>query len=370
MCTPADTIKVSVIMPIYNAYAYLRPAMDSVLDQTLREIEVICVDDGSTDYSLEVLKEYQEKDSRVRLLTENNAGPSWARNRGLSRARGKYILFLDADDFYEPTLLEKLYNLAEEKELDITITEYDIYNDRKATFESRIRSEKGKIFTETDVVSKNEYPEVIFQCTSNYVWNKLFRASFLREKELTFNQDLRVFEDVYFVMTALSMADRVGKHFEVLIHHRVYEAQSKNRLFRKYYKQVPELYKRIKDFLTKNGMYAPLSQSFLNLSVSRIYKIYNVLWQDAKAEYFNSLHETYAELLGWETAKLEEIDDEGARDFVGSVLMYTHKQYLGHLRAGRRLKASQVRSHVKNTKIRTAIANFFRTILFLKKKEK
>ena len=106
-----DGIKVSVVMPIYNAYEYLRPAIDSVLDQTLGEIELICVDDGSTDRSLDILKEYKDKDERVRILTENNAGPSFARNKGLARARGDYVIFLDADDFYEPTLLEKLYLL-------------------------------------------------------------------------------------------------------------------------------------------------------------------------------------------------------------------------------------------------------------------
>ena len=86
-------------MPIYNAYDYLRPSLDTVLDQTLREIEVICIDDGSTDRSLDIIKEYQERDDRVRIVTENNAGVSTARNKGIIRARGEYLIFLDADDF-------------------------------------------------------------------------------------------------------------------------------------------------------------------------------------------------------------------------------------------------------------------------------
>lgn len=358
----SDTIKVSVIMPIYNAYDYLRPAMDSVLDQTLGELEIICVDDGSTDSSLDVLKEYQAKDSRVRILTENNAGPSWARNKGLARARGEYIIFLDADDFYEPTLLLRMYERAERDNLDITITEYDIYDDRSATFEPRIRSDHGAIFDTEDVFSKNEYPEVIFQSTSNYVWNKLFRASFIREKQLSFHQDMRVFEDVYFVMTALSMADRIGKHREVLIHHRVYSEQSKKRLFRKYYKQVPELYLKIKEFLMHNGMYAPLSQSFLNLSASRIYKIYNVLWPDAKAEYYESLYTTYAEALGWEKAVPDEIEDEDVREFLASTLVHTHKQYLARTQKGLRTRLGAVKKKLKSIKFRKAIGGFFRRL--------
>ena len=103
-----NLIKVSVVMPIYNAYDYLRPAIDSVLGQTLADIELICVDDGSTDRSLDIIKEYQKSDSRIRILTESNAGPSIARNKGLARARGEFVIFLDADDFYEKNLLSAL----------------------------------------------------------------------------------------------------------------------------------------------------------------------------------------------------------------------------------------------------------------------
>ena len=110
-------IKVSVIMPIYNAYDYLRPAIESVLGQTLQEIEIICVDDGSTDSSFDLIKEYQQKDERIRIATETNAGPALARNNGIKRARGEYLAFLDADDFCDPDLLEKLYNKANKTRL-------------------------------------------------------------------------------------------------------------------------------------------------------------------------------------------------------------------------------------------------------------
>ena len=96
-----QNIKISVIMPIYNAYDYLRPAIESVLDQTLAEIELICVDDGSVDHSLDIIKEYQQKDSRIKIITEDNMGPAHARNVGLQSALGEFVIFLDADDFFE-----------------------------------------------------------------------------------------------------------------------------------------------------------------------------------------------------------------------------------------------------------------------------
>jgi len=359
MCTNTSDIKVSVIMPIYNAYDYLRPAVDSVLDQTMREIELICVDDGSTDHSLDILKEYQSADCRVRIITENNAGPSWARNKGLSRARGEYVIFLDADDFYEPTLLERLYDLAVRDRLDIAVTEYDLYNDSTAVFEKKIKCEREDIFTPGAVISKNDHPDEIFQCVSNFVWNKMFRREFLEEKELTFDNELRVFEDVYFVMTSISQAERIGKNFDLLIHHRVYSEQSKNRLFRKYHTQVPELYTRIKTFLMKRGVYAPLSRSFLNLAGSRCYKIYNVLWFDAKADFFNSLHTSYAEKLGWEKAEPEHFTSELVRDFVAATLVHDHKQYIKLDLKGTRVNIDTVGKRIKQQKRRKKIRDFF-----------
>ena len=346
-------------MPIYNASDYLKPAIDSVLHQTLTDIELICVDDGSTDNSLSIIKEYQQSDERVRILTENNAGPSIARNKGLVRARGKYVIFLDADDFYDYTLLEKLYELAETDRLDIAICKFDIYNNRKATFEDNIKSDHGEIFTEAGVVSKNDYPDVILSCTTGYVWNKLFRREFVVEKELEFDAELRVFEDTHFVVNALSLADRIGKCHERLIHHRVYTNQPRNKLFKKYYGQVPVVYSKNKEFLRSHGMYTPLSQSFLNLSASRCYKIYNLLWFDAKAEFWNMLHEQYAEDFGWTNAEPEYFEDSDVCDFVASVIMYNHKQYIKREDKGLKVQLKQVGRAIKAIQLRRRIKELF-----------
>lgn len=363
----AENVKISVVMPIYNAFDYLKPAIDSVLNQTLSEIELICVDDGSTDNTLSILKEYQQLDERVRIITENNAGPSTARNKGLARARGKYVIFLDADDFYDYTLLEKLYNVAEEQALDIAICKFDIYNNRKSKFEDNIRSDHGEIFEDDEVVSKSTYPDVILSCTTGYVWNKMFRHEFLVEKELVFDPDLRVFEDTHFVVTALSLADRVGKCNERLIHHRVYSNQPRNKLFRKYYRQVPVVYAKIKEFLRAHGMYTPLSQSFLNLSASRCYKIYNVLWHDAKADFWNLLHDTYAEEFGWMQAEPEYFEEKEVCDFVASVLMYNYKQQSKRDDKGAKVKIKRVGRFIKATKLRKKTKAFFNSIFHKKK---
>lgn len=352
----AENIKVSIVMPIYNASDYLRPAIETVLSQTLTEIELICVDDGSTDNSLEIIKGYQADDDRVRIVTENNAGPSVARNKGLARARGQYVMFLDADDFYDSKLLEKLYDISEKDNLDMAICKFDIYNSRKGKYENNIKSDHGEIFEDGKIVSHSECPDVILSCTTGYIWNKMFRREFLIEKEIVFDPDLRMFEDSCFVVSSLSLADRVGKCDERLIHHRVYSNQSRSQLFKKYYAQVPVMYAKVKEFLRSHGMYEPLSQSFLNLSSSRCYKIYNLLWSNAKEEFWDMLHNEYAEIFGWTKAEPEYFESDEVRDFVASVLMYTYKQNSKRedrglavriKNVGRTLKAMQLRKKIK-----------------------
>ena len=361
-----DLIKVSVVMPIYNAYDYLRPAMDSVLCQTLEEIELICVDDGSTDRSLDIIKEYQKSDSRIRILTESNAGPSIARNKGLARARGEFVIFLDADDFYEPTLLEKLYSCAVSDNLDIAVAKYDVYNSRKARFEPKISSEHDEIF-ENGIVSRSKYPDYIFQCVTTYVWNKLFRRSFLVAKGLQFPENINVFEDVYFVLSSMAMADRVGKVSEVLVHHRVYSQQSKNKLFKRYYKQVPDLYAELKKYLMQNGVFSPLFRSFINYTASRCFKIYNVLWKDGKEEFWNILYNGGAEQIDWTKAEPEDFESDEVRDFAASVLIYDHKQYERREKRGAKVNISGVKQGIKTAKFRKRLKAFLLKVFPRKK---
>lgn len=123
--------KVSVIIPVYNAEKYLRQCLDSVVNQTLRDIEIICVDDGSPDSSLSLLQKYASGDNRIKILQQENSGAGIARNKGLAMASGKYILFLDSDDFFELDLCENLFYQAEKTEADIILYDADCYEQEK-----------------------------------------------------------------------------------------------------------------------------------------------------------------------------------------------------------------------------------------------
>ena len=338
----SNNIKVSVIMPVYNAGEYLSRAIGDILSQSLSDFELICVDDGSTDNSTKIIKAHQAKDKRILYTRQNNAGPSVARNKGLEMARGEYIIFLDADDFYEKDLLLSLYETAERDNLDIAVTKYDIYNDSKDSFSLPQGEPHGNIYVPGGVTSKNEHPDFILSSTTGYVWNKLFRASFVKDKKLAFDPELYVFEDVHFVCSAISLAERVGRVDSNLIHHRVYSDQSRARLFRKYYGQVPIVYKKIKEFLMRRGMYIPLKKGFLNLSAGRCYKIYNLLWADGKEILWNMLHDEYVAEFEWLSHDKSAFESFEVCEFVANVSLYTYSEYLTRLENGENIAVEKL----------------------------
>ena len=114
-------VAISIVIPVYNIGKYLGTCLDSLINQTFEDFEAICVNDGSKDDSLKILEEYSKKDSRIKIITQENGGSGSARNNGLSLAQGKYVQFLDGDDYFEPEMLEKLFNLAEKHQEDIAV---------------------------------------------------------------------------------------------------------------------------------------------------------------------------------------------------------------------------------------------------------
>ncbi len=337
-----DNIKISVIMPVYNAGEYLSRAIGDVLSGTLPEIQLICVDDGSTDNSPEIIESFKEQDARVCSIHQSNAGPAVARNKGLELAKGKYIIFLDADDMYDSTLLESLYDIAERENLDIAFAKYDIYNVADNKYSMPSAEPHSFIFDGGAVTSKNENPDCILDSTTGYVWNKLFRASFLFDKKLSFDPDLYVFEDVHFVCSVMARAERVGAVDRVLIHHRVYSDQSRATLFRKYYGQVPVVYKKIKEFLMSHGMYIPLKRGYLNFSAGRCYKIYNILWADGKERLWNMLHEQYVAELDWLNCEKSDFENPEVCLFVINTALFNYSEYLEALEKGKSITFSDL----------------------------
>ena len=209
-------VLVSVIIPVYNAEAYLRQCLDSVLHQTLKNIEVICVDDGSTDNSVEIIKKYQKDDKRVVLLRETNKGAGAARNYGLRQAKGKYIHFLDADDWLATDAYKKTVDILETTEADLCVFLYTRFDNKKQT-ERKVQlfSTKGEPYIITDF--QKEYWH--FCNTSVVPWNKMYRRSFLLSIGACFDEIVCA-NDRAFYFQVITAAKSIVKYAEYLIYYR------------------------------------------------------------------------------------------------------------------------------------------------------
>jgi glycosyltransferase involved in cell wall biosynthesis len=205
--------KVSIIVPVYNVEKYLNKCISSLLAQTLSDIEIICVDDGSTDNSLKILKSYAEIDNRIRVISQENQGVSSARNNGFTAANGDYVYFIDSDDYLELNAMEILYSYAILEDLDI------LYFNGTAEYQNEYMKEKysgyGQRFsrnhTYPGVVNGKEMFVAMYQ-------NKDYRVNmalqFLKRNYVT-NNSLNfipgfVSEDVLFTFSAILNADRVS----------------------------------------------------------------------------------------------------------------------------------------------------------------
>ena len=193
------TPKVSVIIPVYNVEEYLCKCLDSVINQTLKEIEIICVDDGSTDNSLEILKEYATKDNRITIITQKNLYAGVARNSGLAQAKGEYLSFLDSDDFFELNMLKESYKKAIAEKADIVIFGYKQYNvlDKSVTIKNGFNDKLLQFDNKS-----SEYKKHIFEITNPMPWNKLYSSRYIKSKQIQF-QALPVANDLYFVYAAI-----------------------------------------------------------------------------------------------------------------------------------------------------------------------
>ena len=259
--------KVSVIIPVYNAEKYLGKCLESLLSQTLQEMEIICVDDGSSDGSPEILKRFQERDGRVRILTQENQYAGAARNNGMKEAQGEYLLFLDADDFFENTLLEKVYNQGKKMEADIVLFGAKQYNDKTGIVSpASWYFKRDALPRENPFSGKTENTDV-FALVTPAPWTKLFRREFVEKQGLSF-QGLQNSNDVYFVLTALALAEKITYVDEELVFYRVGMKGSLQGSKSLHPDCFIEAYVGVYHELQRRGIYERYEEGFMNILLS------------------------------------------------------------------------------------------------------
>ena len=302
-----DSPLISVVIPVYNAEKFLDQCLFSLKYQTLPRFEVLCVDDGSTDQSVEIIKRYVQSDSRFKFFSQTHQFAGVARNLGIKHAKGEYLLFLDADDYFAPNLLIDAYYQAKLFDAEICVFGANYFDEKESKTGDMLfvcdlmKCEKNTVF------SKESNLDNIFSFTSPAPWSKLFKRKFILDKEIFF-QGTRNANDVRFVLTALAEAERIVVLDKTLVYYRINHGTSlqqtkdsdptcicdalsslkteliKRELFEKlkkpYYNVVVEhcfynlmalqsrkafecLYQRIKDFFNEDTYLSEVSESFI-----------------------------------------------------------------------------------------------------------
>ena len=200
---------VSVVIPVYNVEKYLNQCLDSVISQTLTDIEIICVNDSSTDGSLNILEEYAKRDERIKVVTQPNGGAGAARNRGLSMASGKYLSFLDSDDFFEPDMLELAYKKAEKDKADFVVFNSNQYYTDKGKFVEVSWTLREKEIPPYTPFNHRQMTDNIFKVFVGWAWDKLYNKEFVEKNHLLFRSREQV-DDMLFVFSAVALAQRIS----------------------------------------------------------------------------------------------------------------------------------------------------------------
>lgn len=209
-----NKMKVSIIVPIYNVEEYLRECLDSLLNQTLKQIQIIMVDDGSTDSSAKIAKEYSDRYENFELVYKENGGLGQARNVGIPYVKGEYLAFMDSDDYVSSDAYEKLYKLAKKNNCDIAIGNVKRFNSKKI-FDSVLHTRVFKETIEKTHITKNK--ELLYDTTA---WNKLFKLEFWKNNKFKFPEGV-LYEDIPVTIPAHYLSSSTAVLEDVIYYWRV-----------------------------------------------------------------------------------------------------------------------------------------------------
>ncbi|MBQ6478604.1 MAG: glycosyltransferase [Erysipelotrichaceae bacterium] len=236
------TDKISVVIPVYSVEKYLHRCVDSVINQTYSSLEIILVDDGSPDQCPAICDQYAEQDNRIKVIHKTNGGLASARNAGMKVATGKYLFFVDSDDWLDPDGLEKLYRLAEEYNVDFVRyrSVRENWPGLPSQYPTRVEKERemhGGYYSKTDIVEEI-YPRLF--ATSSLTlgpivgaWGSLYKTSLLKERNIMFHEEIKYSEDVLFSAEVVVNADSFYYLDDAGIYHYFYNDSSISKSFRK-----------------------------------------------------------------------------------------------------------------------------------------
>ncbi len=261
-----NDIKISVIIPVYNTSTYLSRCLDSILNQDFEAYEVICVNDGSKDNSLDILREYEKKSSKIKVVDQTNSGVAKTRNTGLEHAKGNYLAFLDSDDFVRENYLSKLYDAAIDNCSDIVICNfyryYEQINLAKPVF---YKFRKGN-FNKYEIL-KGLIPDNLIH---SYLWNKLWKREIFENHNVFPNMK---FEDLAIMSQLIYKANKITVINDALYYYRIRKTSIVRNISLQTQNDYMKAYGLIRLFLEESGEYSRFKRHFFYLSL----KVYIVM---------------------------------------------------------------------------------------------
>lgn len=292
-----EDILVSVIVPVYNVESYLRQCLDSITGQTLKNIEIICVDDSSTDGSKSILEEYAERDGRVKVITQSNKGAGAARNNGLSVAKGKYLSFLDSDDFFESDMLELAYNKAEEDQADFVVFKSDQYYTEENKYVEVPWTLREKEIPPYTPFSHRQMTDNIFKVFVGWAWDKLYNREFVLKNHLLF-QEQRTSNDLLFVFSAVAIAKRISVVKKVLAHQRRDAKDSLSKTRENSWHCFYDALIALRDRMVEEGLYKEVEKDYINYALHFSLWNINTLAEPTKTMLINKMNDDWFQELG------------------------------------------------------------------------
>ncbi len=292
-----STPKVSVIVPVYNMEKYLEQCLDSIVNQTLQNIEIICVNDGSKDSSLKILQEYAQKDKRIEIINQSNKGVSISRNKAILKAKGKYIQFVDSDDCIIPETCETLYNQCEQNDLDMLcfggynfIANNDNRQDKTRqdtphySFRYLPIDWKKDVFNHTDCLDFIN-SMAVSTCLTFY------KKSFIEKHEILFPPHLR-FEDNVFFTSALIKAKRIAINKTEFYQRRLHSEQTTQN-WDKYFSDYIKITDVLLTMLEKENVVVELYEKYRTSYLRRCKNINDKFDENTKNKYNHELNDLF-----------------------------------------------------------------------------
>ncbi len=290
--------KVSIIMPTYNVEQYLEQCLDSVINQTLKDIEIICVDDGSPDNCGKIIDEYAIKDPRIKAIHQENGGYGKAVNAGIEAATGEYIGIVETDDFIDPTMYEKLYEQAKKFDADICKCGFNRYNQYRKP--SKIKKpwihkqQNIERFPEEKSFSVLEYPQIINFHAS--IWSNIYTKELLKNIKVNTTKGAS-YQDFPFMVETTCKAKKIAVIHEYLYNWRVEPNQSSSTTSGgKKTMVMVEQCMECKRIIKEYGFWEQLKEEFYHHAHTANKGFYSTIDWEYKREYFSKLRELFGEI--------------------------------------------------------------------------